>query len=101
MNVDWEKLAQDGKLAGKLVEGHLQSEAEKKARGAIGSLFGNRINVPGNVAALIAAVAAVVLVVCVASWAGKAEFTYKDAIAALSSLVTLTVGFLFGRATRD
>lgn len=95
------KLIGDAKLDGKLVEGHIQKEQIKIERGAVGQFLGSSSSVPRNVAAIIAVFAAVVLIVAVAFWAGKSDFSYKDAVAALSSLITLSIGYLFGRSSKD
>jgi hypothetical protein len=95
------KLSGDAKLDGKLVEGHVRNTQAKIERGFIGHLLGSSSSVPRNVAAIIALVATVTLVFSVVRWAGVADFAYKDAVSALSSLVTLTVGYLFGRSAND
>ncbi|MCZ7494124.1 hypothetical protein O8B39_06415 [Agrobacterium rhizogenes] len=94
-------LSGDQKLDGKLVEGHVRNAQVKIDRGWIGGLFGSRNSVPANVAAIISLAAAVVLIIAVVCWAGKADFTYKEAVSALSSLITLTIGYLFGRSSKE
>lgn len=95
------KLIGDAKLDGKLVEGHIRNEQVKLDRGTIGNVLGSHNSVPRNVAAIIAIVASVVLIISVTRWAGKPDFGYKDAVAALSSLITLTIGYLFGRSSKE
>lgn len=95
------KLLGDAKLDGKLVEGHIRNTQVKLDRGTIGDLLGSSNSVPRNVAAIIAIGAALVLIVAVACWAGRQDFSYKEAVAALSSLITLTIGYLFGRSSRE
>lgn len=94
-------LSGDAKLDGRLVEGHVRNTQVKTERGFIGHLLGSSNSVPRNVAAIISLVVTVALVFSVVNWAGVADFAYKDAVSALSSLVTLTVGYLFGRSAND
>ena len=95
------ELPRNSALAGKVIEGHYQNEQARIDRGLIGNLFGGRNSVPANVAAIIALISGIALTFAALYWAGSAEFGYKDAISALSGLVTLTVGYLFGRSSRD
>jgi hypothetical protein len=95
------KLPSDTKLAGKLIEGHVRDQQVKTDRGSIGRLFGSPSSVPANVAAIIAVIASLALVWAILCWSGKEGFSYKEGVAALSSLITLTVGYLFGRASKD
>jgi len=90
----------DTKIAGKLAEGHIRNEQAKVDRGKVGDWFGSPNSAPANIAAIIAVLASAVLIVATAAWAGDEKFSYKDAIAALSGLVTLSLGFLFGRVSK-
>lgn len=99
--IDDLKLIGDSKLDGKLVEGHVRNAQTKIERGFIGHVLGSSNSVPKNVAALIGIIAAVTLIFAVVVWAGESDFSYKDAVSALSSLVTLTVGYLFGRSSKE
>ncbi|MGN6122861.1 MAG: hypothetical protein ACTHOJ_07880 [Sphingomonas oligoaromativorans] len=95
------KLPNDTKLAGKLIEGHVQHEQSKIDRGSIGSFFGSKNSVPANVAAVISLIASLAFVAAVLWWSGSPDFTHKEGAAALSGIITLTIGFLFGRASKD
>jgi hypothetical protein len=100
MAVDELKLPADAKLAGKMLDGHVRIEQAKVDRGKVGDLLGSSSNVPANIAGIIALTAGLVFVVAVILWAGNTDFTHKDGAAALSSLITLALGYLFGRASR-
>lgn len=100
MTVDKLNLPEDTKLAGKMIDGHVRMEQTKVDRGKLGHWLGSTQNVPANIAGIIAILAAVVMIFSVAYWAGTSDFTHKDAVAALSSLVTLALGYLFGRASK-
>jgi hypothetical protein len=95
------QLPSDTKIANKIVEGHVRNEQSKTDRGSIGGLLGSRNSIPANVAAIISLIASIVFIVSVTYWAGNPDYTRKDAAVALSGLITLTVGFLFGRASKD
>jgi len=95
------KLPADTKLAGKVLEGHIRNEQTKIDRGKIGDLFGSRNSIPSNIAALISLFATAVLLVVVLLWSGTKDFSYKDGVAAVTGLISLGLGYLFGRATKD
>ena len=92
-------LPQDPAVAGKVVDAQAANEKVRLERGVIGWLFGSRDHVPNNVAGLI--VVGGFVAVCIILQ-GDGEFaSKKDALAAISSLITLALGFLFGRASKD
>lgn len=95
------QLVGDVKLDGKLVEGHIQKEQTKLDRGLIGHALGSNNSIPKNVAAVIAIASTATLIISVSVWAGNDNFGYKGAVGSLTSLVTLTVGYLFGRSSKD
>jgi hypothetical protein len=99
--LDQIKLTGDNKIDGKIVENHLRNEATKVDRGFIGDLLGSPNSIPRNVASVIALVSASVFLFSIMLWAGNEGFGYKDAVAATSGLLTLTIGYLFGRSSRD
>lgn len=90
----------DTKTAGKLAEGHIRNEQARVDRGRIGDFFGSSNSVPANIAAIIAIIGSIVLVGAVVFWSGGTDFTHKEGITALSSLVTLALGYLFGRVSK-
>lgn len=95
------QLIGDPKLDGKLVEGHIQIQKTKIDRGLIGGLLGSREDIARNVASVVALLASCALIVAAFSWGGQSDFGYKEAVASLSGLATLTIGYLFGRSSRD
>jgi hypothetical protein len=100
MAVDELKLPDDTKLAGKMLDGHVKIEQAKVDRGKVGDWLGTSSSVPANIAGVVALAASVCLIIAVLMWAGASDFTHKDAAAALSSLITLALGYLFGRASK-
>lgn len=100
MAVDELKLPDDTKLAGKMLDGHVKIEQAKVDRGKVGDWLGSSGNVPANIAGIVALLASVCLIVAVLKWAGTPDFPHKDAVSALSSLITLALGYLFGRASK-
>lgn len=99
--MDVPKLSGDTKLDGKIVEGHLHQQQTKIDRGAVGHLLGSSNSIPRNVAAIIALVSSLAVIIAVFRWAGTEQFGHKEGLAALSSLATLTIGFLFGRSSKE
>lgn len=95
------KLPEDQKLAGKIVDGHIRGEQAKIDQGLIGKIFGSRNSVAENVAAIIALSSSLALIASVVWWGGSQEFSREKAVASLSSLITLTIGYLFGRLSKN
>ncbi len=95
------QLVGDAKLDGKLVEGHIQKEQTKLDRGLIGHALGSSNSIPKNVAAIIAIASTTTLLISIVVWGGSESFSYKDAVGSVTSLVTLTIGYLFGRSSKD
>lgn len=92
-------LPTDPNVAGKVVESQAQQAIKKLDRGLIGSVFGTRDHVPNNVAGLIVVIGFGIiayLALNAANWTA-----IKDQISALGAFVTLALGYLFGRATKD
>lgn len=86
-------------LASKVVDAQAASEKVRLERGFIGQLFGSRDHVPNNVAGIIVLFG--FIAVCYILMMGGNFQDKKDALSLLSGLITLALGFLFGRATRD
>lgn len=95
--MDTLKLPSDSKLAGKLVEGHLKNEQARIERGKIGDLLGGKSSVPANIAAILVIVCIGALIAAMFCAPTDNSFSTKDKVATLSSLITLVVGYLFGR----
>lgn len=89
----------DAAVAGKLVEAQAESERKRLDRGMLGILFGTKDHVPNNVAALVCIIC--LIAVCLILYATGTFAEKKDALAFISGLLTLSMGFLFGRATKD
>lgn len=100
MAVDELNLPADTKLAGKMLDGHVRIEQAKVDRGKIGDWIGSSQNVPANIAAIIALLASIALIGIAAFGTGTEDLTPKDRVTALSSLVTLALGYLFGKASK-
>lgn len=100
MALDDIKLPANEKLAGKMLEGHMRHEQTRIERGFIGSVIGSSSSVPYNIAAVLAVVAAIALISVIVMWSGNQDFTRKDGVASLSALVTLLIGYLFGRGNK-
>jgi hypothetical protein len=94
-------LPKDKELAGKVVEAHAASEQTRLNRGLIGWFVGNKENVPNNVAGAVALITIVAFVAVLAVGEDTATVSKKDALAAITSILTLALGFLFGRATKE
>lgn len=95
------KLVGNEKLDGKLVEGHIQKEQTKLDRGLIGHALGSSNSIPKNVAAIIAIASTATLLISIVVWGGSENFGYKDAVGSITSIVTLTIGYLFGRSSKE
>jgi hypothetical protein len=92
-------LPSDPALAGKVVDAQAANDRVRLERGIMGWLFGSRDHVPNNVAGVV--VVGGFIAVCVILYRPGDFASKKDSLAAISSLVTLALGFLFGRASKD
>jgi hypothetical protein len=88
-------------LAGKLIDAERAAEKARLDRGIIGVIFGTKDHVPNNVAALVALLSILLLIALLSLGSDTATLPKKDAMAGILSLITLSLGFLFGRATKD
>ncbi len=67
----------------------------------MGSLFGGPADKPGNIAGFVIAISAVG-VICVLVWLPEGgSLSKKDAVTALGGLITLALGYVFGRGNRE
>lgn len=68
--------------------------------GRLGKLFGSREQSPGNIAGLAIIVAFLILIAIVFA-PDSLSLPKKDVFTLVSGIITLTLGFLFGRSTSN
>lgn len=94
------KLPRNTELAKKMLDRQAESDQTRLSRGIVGYFFGVKDHVPNNVAAFVAVSAIALLAGVIAFANDTASLTRKDSAAIAVSLISLSVGFLFGRATK-
>ena len=92
-------LPADPGVAGKVVESQAQQAIKKLDRGLLGSIFGTRDHVPNNVAGLMVVIGFAIILYLVMT--GENWNSIKDQVSGIGTFVTLALGYLFGRATKD
>lgn len=94
-------LPTDSTVAVKVIEAQAASDKAKTDRGLIGSVFGSRENVPNNVAAIIAVAATIALFGVFAFGEDNEKLPREKIVSTLVSIITLVLGFLFGRSSKE
>ena len=93
------ELPSDPKLAGQVLKSHADTEARDMERGIMGWLFGMGSEKPANIAGF-AIVVSFIAAVSIALWMPDTPgFTKKDAVLVFVGIITLALGFLFGRGS--
>lgn len=92
-------LPSDPGVAGKVVDSQAQQAIKKLDRGLLGSIFGTRDHVPNNVAGLMVIIGFSIILYLIMN--GENWAAIKDQVASIGTFVTLALGYLFGRATKD
>lgn len=87
----------DPDLQGRLFEVQANNDARRVEIGLIGWLFGGHAEKPGNIAGFVIVVFSIAAI-AVALWLPDSErFTKKDAVTLFMGIVTLALGYVFGR----
>lgn len=95
---DFSNLPRNTELAKHVVDSQTATEAAKIEGGFLGSFFGIRAGAAYNVAAL-AVVVGMLVMLGVGIWGeDSTEFGRKEALAITSNIVTLSLGYLFGKS---
>jgi len=95
---DFEKLPKDASLASKIIDGHFKDNEESKNNGKIGVFFGGKDNISYNISAIIILFCVLIIVPFIVKIAGTTDFSYKDSISSITSLITLFAGYMFGKS---
>jgi hypothetical protein len=92
------ELPKDAKLAAKIIENEGQLGLRKQEMGYLGRLFGNATEKPGNIAGLL-----ILLCLCLLGliwYLRPSDFPITDVVGKLATILTLTVGYLFGHVAK-
>ena len=99
ITVDPPKSNGESKLEAKLL--NPDAEKVKNERGALGHLWGARSEKSGNIAGILVVFClATIVFVFYSDQNSSLSMTPKDILSAFSSLITLALGYLFGRNSR-
>ena len=92
-------LPSDPTVAREVVTAQAQADKAKLDRGIVGIILGTKDHVPNNVAGLIVVIGFGIiayLALISVTWA-----SIKDQVSGLGTFITLALGYLFGRASKD
>ena len=95
---DFTGLPKNTELAKHVIDAQTASDAAKLERGLLGWIFGTRSGAPFNVAALTVVVGLTTICATAAFGTDASGFGRKEIIAAALNLVTLSLGYLFGKS---
>jgi len=95
---DFTGLPKNTELAKHVIDAQTATESAKLERGVLGWLFGTKSGAPFNVAALTVVVGLVTICATASFGTDGAGFGRKEIIAVALNLVTLSLGYLFGRS---
>ncbi len=89
----------DPVLAHKVIETDARRDERKQEGGAMGRLFGFSVEKPGNIAAFVLIVSFIILA-CIFVWGtDTTTMSKKDELTMVVGIITLALGFVFGRTT--
>jgi hypothetical protein len=94
-------LPDDPKIAGKIIDVQSQHESQRLDMGVLGRFFGSKSGAPANAASFVVYAAFATIAAILVFGVDAASFTKKDSVIAISNLLTLALGFLFGKSTKD
>jgi glycerol uptake facilitator-like aquaporin len=92
-------LPDDPVLASKLVDHEARRGERQLEGGFMGRIFGFSTEKPGNIAAFSLIVSFVLLACILALGTDTSSVSKKDEITIVVSIITLALGFVFGRST--
>ena len=95
---DFTGLPKNTELAKHVIDAQTASEAARLEMGVLGRVFGTKSGAPFNVAALTVVVGLVTICATAVFGTDAAAFGRKEIIAVALNLVTLSLGYLFGRS---
>ena len=89
----------DTRLAGKVIEARAAAETQKQELGFLGRVFGGK-NGPANIASIVVVVGLLAFLFELIAGNDTQSLSRRDAIAAALALISLSLGYLFGRGSR-
>jgi hypothetical protein len=93
-------LPENEKLAAKVIDAQSKETSARIEQGWLGKVWGTR-NAARNIAGVIVTVLVFLFAYVVLRSTGSQDLPTKDALVSVSSLITLGLGYLFGRASAD
>ncbi len=95
------ELPKDKELAGKVLQAQSDQETKKIERGFMGRLFGMATEKPGNIAGFVILTSLFAIVLIIVAMPDGASVTKRDAIGGFVGLITLSLGYIFGKSHKD
>lgn len=93
------ELPKDKELANKVIEAHHIERTRSIDAGWMGTIFGFSTEKPGNIAGFAIVLSFLAIIGVLIFMPDSSSFTKKDAMGLFGGIITLALGFLFGRAT--
>ena len=94
-------LPNDTKLAGKIIAAQALHDDKRIEHGVLGRIFGGKHGAPTNIACFVIVTAVVMLCIVALTLKDQPSFSKKDGVSLFSGLITLGLGYLFGRGSKD
>lgn len=95
---DFTGLPRNTELAKHVIDAQTAAASAKLERGLLGWIFGTRSGAPFNVASLTVVIGLITICATAVFGSDGAGFGRKEIIAAALNLVTLSLGYLFGKS---
>ena len=94
--IDASKLPKDKDLATKLIESETQSELDRRDRGLLGKLFGNKESAPFYISGVVLFLLIIFLIAFCFIGQETVALSKKDVLILILPIVTSIIGFFFG-----
>lgn len=91
----------DSKVASSWIKGQLDASARKLEMGVLGSFLGGASEKAGNIAFVVIVVLLLAFLGVLVFAADTPSLTKKDMLLSITGVLTLVLGYLFGRSSRS
>lgn len=99
MDINKLQLPENPDLAKQVLQAHQDTRSKEIEGGVFGKLFGFATEKPGNIAGF-AIVVSIVALIAILLWMPDSEsISKKDAATLFAGIITLALGFVFGRSS--
>ena len=92
-------IGDDTRLKGKLIDAEHQQATQRLSRGLMGWIFGLGNEKPGNIAGFVVVASLLLFGLVLAYGSDSPSLSKKDVLLIVAGFISVSLGFLFGRAT--